>query len=383
MANKTTRKHAVSSLNRQFVSIFYGLVLLLLAGCQPLEDKNATIQPSPLIISQVDSSSTMQERDPTKPMEIIKIADPTVDSQIATIPIPTKIIAETNEPDGKPSSQSQTSQQLFQGPLVLIWNSKILYDIGKDQFTEIKVTGGWPQDWDSSGCQLLFRRDATSGYDSTLYAYHIRTKSTRTIISQLDGYLHNADWSPDDALIAYVLTHEPYSKYQKDIYLVSNDGAESRRLTEQMAEYKILGWSSDSTTLYYAQSLPEQTAIYQLDVQTGISAEIVNLSEFISVPNVEGAYLDIGGVYIDENSKITKIWFNIKIIGTQTDPIIQAGIFDIVTDTYYLLFKSKDSSQNFYLFSTVAWAPDGKKIATNGTLDFIRSEKEQNGFPIT
>jgi TolB protein len=77
-------------------------------------------------------------------------------------------------------------------------------------------------------------------------------------------------WSPDGEFIAF----SAWEKGQPDIYVVSAEGGEPRRLTEDNSQDQFPSWSVDGRWIYFRSVREGKNGIWRVSCLSKISSDI-------------------------------------------------------------------------------------------------------------
>ena len=94
--------------------------------------------------------------------------------------------------------------------------------------------------WSPSGDQILFDRVAASGVTHDLFAVALDGTGERNLTSTFDGGLCCGNWSPDGS---YVVAQGGEADVETNFWIVSVDGLDPVRLTNESTDYLWYSWT--------------------------------------------------------------------------------------------------------------------------------------------
>ena len=177
------------------------------------------------------------------------------------------------------------------------------------QLTKGDFTVSDPQ-WSPDGSHVTFTTNPTPLLDDislqTAWVLDVASGQKRKLVDTTD-YTHTARWSPDGKWIAYLSSHG-LDLYQTNLFVVSADGGQPRKLTgpfELDAGSPV--WSPDGNTIYFSTETRESSEIFATDVAAGTTRQVTDK------PGV------IGLAEISKNGQTA--------VGTWSDPSHPADVF--------------------------------------------------------
>ena len=150
-----------------------------------------------------------------------------------------------------------------------------IYIMNADGSAKLKVTenvrGGYEPNWSPDGTKIVFQ------YNGLWIADIVSGEISRIPLSVASNNLPNEflvkpAWSPDGDWIAFLNENGT----RGDIYLITPDGVDLRRLTDSndISRDGNLVWSSDGKQLAYSAYRDEKIEIYILDVEDALQGVV-------------------------------------------------------------------------------------------------------------
>ena len=127
--------------------------------------------------------------------------------------------------------------------------------------------------WSPDSRVLLFSSglfDANGNYDQRLYLFDVESATSRPVTRARVGNVRTASWSPLGNRIAVESFREGagISDIRTDVSLVSVDGREIARLTDDDAADSNISWSPDGTRLAYLKGDDTANQLFVLDAES-------------------------------------------------------------------------------------------------------------------
>ena len=111
------------------------------------------------------------------------------------------------------------------------------------------------------------------------------------------GRVSDPQISPDGSWIAYTITQYSMddNRSNSDIYLVSADGKQQRRLTRSPKSDAHPRWSADGNFVYFTSTRGGSSQIYRIDVRGGEAQQMTDLALDVSdfAMSADGKYFAI------------------------------------------------------------------------------------------
>lgn len=118
--------------------------------------------------------------------------------------------------------------------------------------------------WSPDGYELVFTSDLHGAWD--IHTVHLETGELRRLTTGRVSW--GARWSPDGERIAFFGPHEnPDSP--EEIFVMSTDGSDIRRLTHNDTRETYPDWSPDGKTLLFGSHRDGIWDCYVIDVESG------------------------------------------------------------------------------------------------------------------
>jgi len=133
-------------------------------------------------------------------------------------------------------------------------------------------TAAWEEkaEWSPDGARLVFGRSAPSG-DPTEIASMAATGSDVRVLTGFGSSSQAPTWSPDGRIAFFSLFGAPRPASRDvpppaELYSMTADGADQRRLTKDNQIQTDAEWSPDGTTIAYSQwrSVPGQPGVFDI-----------------------------------------------------------------------------------------------------------------------
>ena len=214
--------------------------------------------------------------------------------------------------------------------------------------TESAAEEGSPA-WSPDSTQLAFTQRV--GAIASIMSLDMRSRTVRKLA---DVMARNLRWSPDGKWIAFsadLLQPRDERRENEDIFLIPGDGGSPRLLTPGTPRFRESSpdWAPDSRRVVYTSEQDGYSNIRIVDVETGNTREVANGNvDFLSPQwSPEGDML----TYVRHENSI----FHVYRVILQTGHTVRVSERDGVNGGY----TWQDAAPQ----GTVAWSPDGKRIA--------------------
>ncbi|MFN7928847.1 MAG: DUF5050 domain-containing protein [Blastocatellia bacterium] len=148
-------------------------------------------------------------------------------------------------------------------------------------------------------------------------------------------------WSPDGRAIAF----DSRPDGNADIYVVSSEGGQPRRLTTDAAEDVVPSWSHDGQWIYFASQRSGRLQIWKAPSQGGAAVQVTQGGGFDPLESPDGQWL-----YYTQERGSAAIW-RVPVAGGTEQPVYDfrqrnySRLWMIVSDGIY--FAVTDSPNNF------------------------------------
>lgn len=161
-------------------------------------------------------------------------------------------------------------------------------------------------------------------------------------------------WSPDGKWIAFdSRSCAPGANGNPDIYLLSANGGQPHRLTEDPAEDVVPSWSRDGRWIYFGSNRGGQMQIWKLPIAGGQPVQVTTQGGYEAFESVEGQYL-----YYTKGRGLAGIWRR-PTTGGQEEFVTdhhQAGLWRYwrvnEQGIYFATASAAGSRLEFYNFAT-------------------------------
>jgi Tol biopolymer transport system component/DNA-binding winged helix-turn-helix (wHTH) protein len=171
-------------------------------------------------------------------------------------------------------------------------------------------------------------------------------------------------WSPDGRWIAFDSRSSSDPKGNADIYVISADGGQPRRLTEEPFEDVTPSWSRDGKWIYFGSTRGGSMQIWKVPVEGGQALQVTRHGGFEGFESLDGKYF-----YYSKGRAVPGIW-QIPVGGGEETLLLdhhQAGYWRLwaVTEKGIYFATASIASQpviEFFNFAT-------HKITPVATLD--------------
>jgi Tol biopolymer transport system component/DNA-binding winged helix-turn-helix (wHTH) protein len=145
-------------------------------------------------------------------------------------------------------------------------------------------------DYSPDGGKIVFA-SARSGGDG-IWVCDSDGSKPRLLIDRGPYVSGTPRWSPDGRWIAFDSRfNDPDTAGNPDIYIISADGSQPRRLTTDPAEDIVPSWSRDGRWIYFSSMRSGTQQIWKAPVEGGTAVQVTNQGGFESYESLDGNYL--------------------------------------------------------------------------------------------
>ncbi len=205
-----------------------------------------------------------------------------------------------------PALSLQARRLAYTQPLddVNVWRIELDTQGRSTSQTELIASTFWDHgpDYSPDGKQIVFA-SARSGGDG-IWVCDSDGSRPRLLIDCGPYVSGTPRWSPDGRWIAFDSRfNDPATGGNPDIYIISADGGQPRRLTTNPAEDIVPSWSRDGRWIYFSSMRSGSQQIWKASVDGGAAIQVTSDGGFESYESPDGRYL-----YFTKGRGIPGIW---------------------------------------------------------------------------
>jgi TolB protein len=225
-------------------------------------------------------------------------------------------------------------------------------------------TGTWEEkaEWSPDGARLVFGRSEPSG-DPTEIASMAASGTDLRVLTSFGSSSQAPTWSPDGRIAYFSLSGAPASASRDvpppaELYSMTTDGADQRRLTQDKQIQTDAEWSPDGTTIAYSQwyTVRGQPGVFDIGLSL-MNGDGSNKRALLG----DSAHRDIATQsWSPDGKKLVVEWISARPHGR--DGGRQSDIAVVNADGTGLRFLTHTAA----LETEPVWSPDGTMIAFAG-----------------
>jgi Tol biopolymer transport system component/DNA-binding winged helix-turn-helix (wHTH) protein len=205
-----------------------------------------------------------------------------------------------------PALSLQAHRLAYTQPLddVNVWRLELDTQARSTSQTELIASTFWDHgpDYSPDGRKIVFA-SARSGGDG-IWICDSDGSKPQLLIDRGPYVSGTPRWSPDGQWIAFDSRfNDPGSAGNPDIYLISSDGGQPRRLTTDPAEDIVPSWSRDGQWVYFSSMRSGSQQIWKIPIEGGAAVQVTHQGGFESYESPDGKYL-----YFTKGRGIPGIW---------------------------------------------------------------------------
>ncbi|HEU0179219.1 MAG TPA: winged helix-turn-helix domain-containing protein [Blastocatellia bacterium] len=157
-------------------------------------------------------------------------------------------------------------------------------------------------DYSPDGRKIVFASNRTGGFG--IWVCDHNGGNPRQLIDRGPYLTGTPRWSPEGKWIAYdSRSNEAGRQGNADIYVISPEGGQPRRLTQELAENVAPSWSRDGKWIYFGSTHSGSMQVWKVPADGGQAAQVTRHGGFEGFESTDGKYF-----YYAKGRAVPGIW---------------------------------------------------------------------------
>src|SRR5262249_27433145 len=157
-------------------------------------------------------------------------------------------------------------------------------------------------DYSPDGRKIVFASNRAGGFG--IWVCDHNGANPRQLVDRGPYLTGTPRWSPDGKWIAFASrSNDAGRQGNADIYVVSPEGGQPRRLTQDLAENVTPSWSRDGKWIYFGSTRSGRMQVWKIPADGGQAVQVTRHGGFEGFESTDGKYL-----YYAKGRAIPGIW---------------------------------------------------------------------------